>query len=103
MDSLGNARSSTGAWGAGGASPRAMVPLVRTKLVMPASGSGYTERVRLSALLDRALDDTVRLALLSAPPGYGKTMALAGWLESRRLPHAWLSLDVADNGGRQSS
>ena len=35
--------------------------------------------------------------LLSAPPGYGKTVAVAGWLESRALAHAWLSLDVADN------
>jgi LuxR family maltose regulon positive regulatory protein len=64
---------------------------------MPAPGSGYSERVRVSALLDRALDDKVRLALLSAPPGYGKTIALAGWLQSRGLPCAWLSLDAADN------
>jgi LuxR family maltose regulon positive regulatory protein len=35
--------------------------------------------------------------LLSAPPGYGKRVAVAGWLESRALAHAWLSLDVADN------
>ncbi len=97
MEPLGDARSSPGARDAAGASPRAAVPLVRTKLVMPASGSGYGERVRLSSLLDRALDDNVRLTLLSAPPGYGKTMALAGWLESRGLPCAWLSLDAADN------
>ncbi len=74
-----------------------MVPLVRTKLVMPVSGSGYSERVRLNALLDRALDDNVRLALLSAPPGYGKTMALAGWFEARGVPRAGLSLGAADN------
>ena len=97
MDSLGNASSSTAARDAGGASSRVTVPLVRTKLVMPASGSSYVERARLNAILDRGLDDNVRLMLLSAPPGYGKTMALAGWLESRGLARAFLSLDVADN------
>jgi LuxR family maltose regulon positive regulatory protein len=65
--------------------------------VVPASVSRYSERPRLSALLDRGLEDRSRLTLLSAPPGYGKTVAVAGWLESRALAHAWLSLDVADN------
>ena len=97
VDSLANARSSTGAWDVDGAPRRAPVPLVRTKLAMPASGSGYSERVRLGALLDWALDDSVRLTLLSAPPGYGKTTVLAGWLRSRGLSCAWLSLDTADN------
>jgi LuxR family maltose regulon positive regulatory protein len=75
----------------------AAVPLVRTKLVVPAHASNYTERQRLSALLDAGLDDSVRLTLLSAPPGYGKTMALAGWLGSRGHARAWLSLDPGDN------
>ncbi len=97
MDSLARARSSTVAGDAGGRSSRAAAPLVRTKLVMPVPGSGYGERARLNAALDRSLDDNVRLVLLSAPPGYGKTTALAGWLESRGLPCAWLSLDAADN------
>ena len=37
-----------------------------------------------------------RLTLLSAPPGYGKTVAVAAWLASRALA-TWLSLDLADN------
>jgi LuxR family maltose regulon positive regulatory protein len=48
-------------------------------------------------MLDRGLEDRSRLTLLSAPPGYGKTVAVAGWLESRGLTHAWVSLDPADN------
>jgi LuxR family maltose regulon positive regulatory protein len=59
--------------------------------------AGYRERSRLSSALDRGLADSARLTILSAPPGYGKTAALAGWLESRGLAHAWLSLDPADN------
>ena len=72
-------------------------PLVATKLRAPDPVSQHGERPRLSALLDHGLDDSVRLTLLSAPAGYGKTVALAGWLESRRLARAWLSLDAADS------
>jgi len=75
----------------------AVGPLITTKLLAPLSVTGYRERSRLSAMLDRGLEDQSRLTLLSAPPGYGKTVALAGWLESRAFPHAWLSLDAADN------
>jgi LuxR family maltose regulon positive regulatory protein len=72
-------------------------PIVGTKLLAPLSVTAYRERPRLSALLDRGLEDPSRLTVLSAPPGYGKTVAVAGWLESRALAHAWLSLDTADN------
>jgi len=77
--------------------PEPRAPLVATKLRAPTSVAGYRERSRLSSALDRGLDDSARLTILSAPPGYGKTAALAGWLESRGLVHAWLSLDAADN------
>jgi ATP/maltotriose-dependent transcriptional regulator MalT len=71
-------------------------PLVATKIQAPVAVAGQRERPRLSAMLDRALDDGTRLTLLSAPPGYGKTVAVVGWLVSRGLAHAWLSLDAAD-------
>jgi LuxR family transcriptional regulator, maltose regulon positive regulatory protein len=74
-----------------------VLPLVSTKLRAPATVAGHRERPRLSALLDRALEDGTRLTLLSAPPGYGKTVAVVGWLQSRGIAHAWLSLDAADN------
>jgi LuxR family transcriptional regulator, maltose regulon positive regulatory protein len=77
--------------------PELRAPLVSTKLRAPAAGSGYRERPRLSALLDRGLEDSARLTLLSAPPGYGKTVAVVGWLQSRGVAYAWLSLDAADN------
>ncbi len=72
-------------------------PLVATKLRAPTSVPAYRERPRLGAALDRGLEDSARLTILSAPPGYGKTAALVGWLASRGLAHAWLSLDPADN------
>ncbi len=73
------------------------VPLVGTKLRASAAVQSYRERSRLSVRLDAALEDHTRLTLLSAPPGYGKTVAVAGWLASRGLAHAWLSLDAADD------
>ena len=72
-------------------------PLVGTKLRAPVEGRDYRERPRLSGQLDGALEDRTRLTLLSAPPGYGKTVAVAGWLVTRGMPFAWLSLDPADN------
>jgi LuxR family transcriptional regulator, maltose regulon positive regulatory protein len=72
-------------------------PLVTTKLASPLAPSGHRERLRVSRSLDLALDDRVRLALVVGPPGYGKTVAVAGWLESRQIPRAWLSLDAGDD------
>ncbi len=76
-------------------SPR-LTPLISTKLHAPRVAA-YRERPRLSARMDRALDDTTHLTVLSAPPGYGKSMAVAGWLASRDVQSSWLSLDAADN------
>jgi LuxR family maltose regulon positive regulatory protein len=72
-------------------------PLVGTKVRTPADVRDQRERPRLSARLDATVDDATRLTLLSAPPGYGKTVAVAGWLKARAVPHAWLSLEGADN------
>ena len=83
--------------GAAASGASAIGPLVATKLLAPLSVTGYRERPRLGAMLDRGLEDSSRLTLLSAPPGYGKTVAVAGWLGSRGLTCAWLLLDSADN------
>jgi LuxR family maltose regulon positive regulatory protein len=53
--------------------------------------------VRLDAHLDAALEPTVRLTLVSAPPGYGKSVAVAGWISAHRIPCAWLGLEAADD------
>ncbi len=72
-------------------------PLIATKLRSPIAIAAQLDRPRLHAQLARTLDADVRLTLVSAPPGYGKTIAVAGWLASSHTPHAWLSLDPADN------
>ncbi|NLT54549.1 MAG: hypothetical protein GXX79_08265 [Actinomycetales bacterium] len=73
------------------------VPLVAAKLVAPALPRCHLDRSRLGALLDVALDPRTRLTLVSAPPGYGKSVAVAGWLASRDVAATWLCLDEADS------
>lgn len=70
-------------------------PLIATKLVQPLT-TGLIARPRLYALLDAG--STQPLTLISAPPGFGKTMLVAGWMRARnRRDIAWLSLDEGDN------
>jgi LuxR family maltose regulon positive regulatory protein len=57
-------------------------------------------RPRLAERLNAGLHQ--KLTLLSAPPGFGKTMLLSQWIHQRdeaglSLAVAWLSLDEGDN------
>ncbi len=91
-------------------SPASTSSLVLTsRLTPPSPASESLPRPRLFSLLDRGL--TVRLTLLSAPPGYGKTTLLAQWLAARSQSEAppligragggvlfaWYKMSEADN------
>jgi LuxR family transcriptional regulator, maltose regulon positive regulatory protein len=67
--------------------------LLRTKLYRPRVTADFIARPRLADRLARSLDR--KLVLVTAPPGYGKTTLIAGWLRDR--PVAWLSLDEVDD------
>jgi LuxR family maltose regulon positive regulatory protein len=71
-------------------------PLVHTKLYIPRLRRGLVARSRVSDRLDAAAES--KLVVISAPAGFGKTTAVAAWLE--RAPEhssvAWLSLDEGD-------
>ncbi len=76
--------------------------VLTSRITPPAPASESLYRTRLFTLLDRGL--AVRLTMLSAPPGYGKTTLVAQWLEhrSRNGDHeelfvAWYKVDEADN------
>jgi LuxR family transcriptional regulator, maltose regulon positive regulatory protein len=72
------------------------VALLEDKLRIPRPGVTVLPRPRIRALLDAAV--TRRVALMTGPPGAGKTVAAANWAASRsagRRP-AWVSLDAAD-------
>jgi LuxR family maltose regulon positive regulatory protein len=74
--------------------------LLATKLFAPQQAPHYVERQRLHAKLRATL--SCRIALVSAPAGFGKSTLLAGWIDSLRRESegfgvAWLSLDEQDN------
>ncbi len=72
------------------------IPILATKLHIPASPAALVPRPRLTARLDAALAG--RLVLVSAPAGWGKTSLLAEWArgcgDSCRV--CWLHLDESD-------
>lgn len=65
-----------------------------TKLFIPPVPDDYVPRDRLNDLLNRIPHRP--LTLVSAPAGYGKSTAVAAWLQSCELRRAWLSLDESD-------
>ena len=77
--------------------------VLTSRLTPPAPAPESLPRPRLFSLLDRGL--AVRLTLLSAPPGYGKTTLVAQWLADRTrngvavqpLSLAWYKVDETDN------
>ena len=69
--------------------------LLATKLHLPRPRPGFVPRPRLARRLEEGLARGI--ALVCAPAGYGKTVALADWARRNGRPVAWLSLDVDDN------
>jgi LuxR family maltose regulon positive regulatory protein len=72
-------------------------PLLTTKLYVPPARPERVPRLRLIRRLDEGLRLGRRLALVSAPAGFGKTTLLSDWVGQHEGPVAWLSLDDADN------
>ena len=70
-------------------------PILTTKLHIPSSSSNVIQRARLFETLDNGLEH--KLILVSAPAGSGKTTAITSWLETKKLPVAWVALDENDS------
>jgi LuxR family transcriptional regulator, maltose regulon positive regulatory protein len=91
--------------------PEQMMPLLESKLHPPRLPASLVARPQLGARLDAGI--THKLTLLSAPAGFGKTMAVNQWLAERNMCHsqssdealsspsipliAWVALDESDN------
>jgi len=60
------------------------VPLLATKLYIPAAHPNLVSRPCLIQRLDEGLRPGCRLLLVSAPAGFGKTMLVAEWVQRRR-------------------
>ncbi|MGH8826664.1 MAG: AAA family ATPase, partial [Jiangellaceae bacterium] len=75
------------------------MPVLGTKLHLPAPRRRLVQRARLSDQLRADGGEGPRLVLVAAPAGFGKTTLLAQWLgaagtSQRRV--AWLALDPGD-------
>jgi LuxR family transcriptional regulator, maltose regulon positive regulatory protein len=80
------------------------MPVLGTKLHVPAMRRRLVSRSRLTDRLRVEPSSMPRLVLVSAPDGFGKTTLIAQWLAagpSRRV--AWLSLDAGTGSCAGSS
>ena len=72
--------------------------LLHSKFAPPVGGRYLVPRARLSSWIASA--DHVKVVLVWAPAGFGKTNLMAQWLtdlKDQGKPAAWLTLDEADN------
>ena len=70
-------------------------PVLATKLYAPSSQPKAVTRPRLIEQLNEGLHR--KLALISAPAGFGKTTLIGEWVAGCERQAAWLSLDDGDN------
>jgi DNA-binding NarL/FixJ family response regulator len=66
-----------------------------SKLQRPHLATSIVHRSQLIQHLQAGCEK--KLTLVTAPAGYGKTTLVSDWLARCDTPHAWLSLDKADN------
>ena len=72
-------------------------PILATKLYIPSPRPKVVPRPRLIERLNEGLSSSRKLALISAPAGFGKTTLVSEWLAGCGRPVAWLSLDEGDS------
>ena len=77
------------------------IPLLATKLNIPAAGARVIHRPRLLRALDEAVEQAAAVILVCGPAGYGKTTLVSQWLRSSSSiqPNqvAWLTLEAGDD------
>ena len=71
------------------------ISILATKLYIPHLRTKVVLRPRLIEQLNEGLH--VKLTLISAPAGFGKTTLVSQWVAGCERPAAWLSLDETDN------
>ena len=70
-------------------------PILKTKLYKPRLRSEMVSRPRLLERLKTGLK--LKLTLVAAPAGYGKTTLLSEGIRDSQMPVGWLTLDEDDN------
>lgn len=87
--------SARGAGSATASLERPVTPLTASKVRAPSPRAGSVERKRVLRKLSAAAETPI--VLISASGGYGKSTLAAQWAVSCGRPHAWITLDHADN------
>jgi LuxR family maltose regulon positive regulatory protein len=72
-----------------------LIPILATKLYVPPPRLKVVLRPNLIERLNEGLH--LKLTLISAPAGFGKTTLVSEWVAGCSRPVAWLSLDEGDN------
>lgn len=70
------------------------IPILRTKVIAPRRREDILPRQRLLDLLSELMD--LRLIIVAAPAGYGKTSLLVDFINETKMPACWFSLDSFD-------
>lgn len=73
--------------------------ILATKIFIPPPRARLVHRGRLTDRMNESLP--LRLTLVSAPAGFGKTTLVSDWAAGSSRPVAWLSLDEADSDLRR--
>lgn len=68
-----------------------------TRLLIPQPRPLRVARPHLLERLTQGFAQGARLALVSAPAGFGKTTLISAWLADYETPAAWLTLDSAES------
>src|SRR3954467_2933529 len=86
--------------GASGRPSAGRMPVLGTKLHLPAPRRRLVQRTRLTDQLQAHEGEGPRLVLGAAPAGFGKTTLMTQWLAAAgpaRRKVAWLALDPGDS------
>ena len=75
------------------------IPIVRTKIIIPRRRSEILSRQRLLEILDNVID--LKLLILAAPAGYGKTSLMIDFTYHTQLPVCWFALDTLDTDAQR--
>ena len=76
-------------------SPVPAFELLESKLLLPQGRGGSVRRENLIARVEGST--AIPAVVMSAGPGWGKTMLLAQWASRSKRPFAWVALDEKDN------
>ena len=72
------------------------LPLITRKLLPPTVPASHVRRQRLIDRLQAGQDPRIKLTLVSAGPGYGKSTLVADYVAESGVPHCWLNLEPHD-------